>query len=222
MLPIAIVGGSSSGKSQYLAALIKTLKEGGLSGLGCSSFRAASQDVDVRYKADYYAPLFVSREPLIHTQRIRTSEVYVPLVYEAEFAGGTSSRSAEPRKVNLVFFDVSGEDLQDQDTLRRGVAHIVNAAAILLLIDPLTLPNVVEVLPKYFRADDAITAASDDAYQMMSKLTAVFALNRDGRRSHRIPVPLALTIAKSDLLEFVIGGLPPDSPLLQDTRYPRG
>ncbi len=196
---IALVGGRSSGKSHYIATLINELERGrDLEHIGCAEFRPSNQSVSTRYRQGYYEPFFGRREVLPFTPTVVGGNVYKPLVYEMLFERKQSWR--RPKSVNLVIFDVSGEDIQDQVSLAVYCRYIMHASAMIFLIDPLAMPGVRDKLPEYLRPK---VAPGDEAFRILNSVVQIYERYKGTRPGTRISVPAALTVAKSDLMKYV-------------------
>ncbi len=207
---IAMVGGWSSGKSHYIAALIKQFEKDRVRDrVNCEQFRPLSKEVEDEYAQKYYRPLFQDKVMLPGTQRIRRDEEkpLIPLIYTLVFRSKEDPRRA--RRVNLILFDGAGEDIQDQHVLAQSLRYIANASAIIFLVDPLALPTLVKQLPKQLRREKLGKDPSQILEEVIGQLQRELGI-RPGEKT--LPVPIAITLAKSDLMQYVIED--PDSPPL--------
>ena len=208
---IGLVGGGGSGKSHYIASLIGTLeRQDALAGVGCWRFSAADQDVQMRYEEEYYGPLFRRHEVIPPTNALPTTETNRPLIYEIVFerkAGAQRGRKG----VHLVFFDGAGEQIADQRSAVLVNRYIQYAAALILLVDPMSIPSVAANLPPELRP--AEPAPAHEAINILNTVARIYRREWGLRPSDPIRVPLAITVAKSDLFRY----LPPYS----SGRWPR-
>lgn len=83
---IALVGGSTSGKTHYIASLIQQLQSRAeiLEGIQCTWFAAAGIDIDENFENNYFKPLFIDHRRLSRTNQGTLPE---PLIYEMIFQG---------------------------------------------------------------------------------------------------------------------------------------
>lgn len=187
---IAIVGNSSSGKSHYLASCIHLLMQAeAWQTIGCN--RIVGQDnTDQLFYLNYYEPIFKKAQSIPPTQSIIVPE---PLIYELVF----------PNKlVNLLFYDASGEDIANADKLTFS-HYILNAFAIIFLADPRSMPCVVDALPA------SLQSYRSEQYSNTAILNRVISTFKQGASiapGERLKIPIAITVSKSDLLEFVVSG----------------
>jgi hypothetical protein len=137
---IGLVGGPSSGKTHYLTALIRELADGAaLSPDGCIRF-AADDETDRRYRTEYYAPLFDRRERLRLTERLREGMLNRPLVFEMAIRSRTATDTAA---YTVLFFDASGEDLEDAESQRRYDKYLFYADGLIFFADPHAMPKAI-------------------------------------------------------------------------------
>jgi GTPase SAR1 family protein len=215
---VGLVGGVASGKSHYIASLVHDLKRGeALAKIGCTRFAPVNQDVDMRYKARYHDPVFVRREPLPFTPRLGPGEVNRPLIYEMIFKGRTKMEGQ--KLVNLTLFDASGEQIQDEEQMVLYSRYILNAAAIIVLVDPLTMPDVRERLPHHMRPE---AVNNYDAFDILNTVTRTYERYRGLKPGTPINVPVVITIAKSDLLRYALEGLGLQAAFTRHANYDEG
>lgn len=198
---VGLVGGGASGKSHYIAALINLLeRQAGLAGVGCCYFAAASQEIEKRYEEEYYTPLFRRHEVIPPTRPLLGGEVNRPLIYEIIFE--SSSALGTTRKgVHLVLFDAAGEQIADQAAAATVNRYIQNASALILLVDPMHIPAVVENLPARFRPSSP--PPHHEAFQVLNNVARIYRQAWGLKPSDAIKLPLAITLAKSDLLSHL-------------------
>lgn len=214
---LGLAGGTVSGKSHYIAALLHLLtRTAALQGLGITRVAPANQDVINRYRTQYAGPLFEQRTPLPGTRPLTTGEENLPLVYSLTIQPAGARR---PREVNLVIFDGSGEQLLDRNEIVEFDRYILHAAAFILMVDPLGLPGVARYLPPQLR----IAAPDPTApHQMLQHIVAFTRQRRGLSPGAPIDVPLAITVAKADLLRYVPRTEMVPKRLRQDVSYADG
>jgi hypothetical protein len=173
-LPIAIVGGPSSGKSTLLAGALVELE---------------SPDAGV-----YIEPLSESRDAysrLIEAMRTgvapeKTVDEQRPALV-AEIQGSGRSRA-------LYAYDLAGEVYSVEDKVR-GLRFLARSAGIVLLVDPFSIQHVAEDRAQELAADASrVLPSSEDPMRVYERLLAT--LKEAGVQTQEMP--LAVVIAKSD------------------------
>lgn len=141
-LCVALAGARASGKSLYVAVLIKLLKQfaedlGGV-------VRAADQSTDERYATYYETPFFEEMGLLPSTPPAASSEAYQrdPLIYDL----GTWPVGGERRRIFLVIRDVAGEDLENPPADLADLEFFRHAHEVVYLFDPVTVPEIGNLL----------------------------------------------------------------------------
>jgi GTPase SAR1 family protein len=202
---IGLVGAAATGKSHYIASLVQELKRGDvLRKIGCIQFSPLDQDVEDQYNADYYNPLFVDKRQLAPTPPATPLKRDRPLIYEMIFEDNSLPPFTLRRRVNLVLFDASGEDLEDEKKLLEFHRYVLNASALIFMVDPHALNNFSEQLPTHLRPR---RTSLQDAFDVLNRIRRIY-LQRDGNVSgSRVRVPIVMTLGKSDLLRFGLPGL---------------
>ena len=210
-ITIAVIGDAHSGKSHFIAAVIQQLKEMRVPPeLGILGFRAADSEVEGRYRNFYYDPLFKRKESLAPTDPA-IKPLDQPLIYEMRIAG---------RRVNLLVYDASGEDIAQIDTRVAYKPHILNAQAMIFLADPWSMPGFVNQLAHHLRPNpNAITGRS--SADVLTNVIEIFKRASGQARDTHFSLPVAVALSKSDLIPYVItGSQDPRYPALADTQYP--
>ncbi|ADZ82337.1 TRAFAC clade GTPase domain-containing protein [Cellulosilyticum lentocellum] len=185
---IAIIGASQVGKSVYMASLINTLEN-----VTAHNFEAAclpiNSDTSRRFRSQYLDPLFLQNSLIESTQKERKQE---PFIFQFKF----KDPSKEP--LSLVFFDVAGEGMVEEEYLDLYANHIRNAEGILFLVDPLQLSTIRRKL--ILNQDDNggdFTSQYQESRDVVVTLAEHFiGSQEDGKTS----IPTAVVITKSDML----------------------
>lgn len=185
---ISIVGASQVGKSVYMTSLIHTLQH-----ITADHFDAAcmplNAEISRKFRTLYEEPLFERGDLLASTQKEKMQE---PFIFQFVF----KDESKPP--LTLVFFDVAGEGMVDQDYLGLHGQHIKNSAGILFMVDPLQIRSIRERIrlqsggeeenwiPQYDEPRDVVLTMFGDfiAYQEKNKTD----------------IPTAVVLTKSDML----------------------
>lgn len=207
-LNIAIVGDTSSGKTHYIAVLIDQLKRGVIvqAGSGSSRLISLDQETDRRYRDRYYKPIIEERDArTAGTQRGKFDAAGVPipsepLVYQLTLSSNATSPA---RAVNLLFYDIAGEDIADSISIVQFGEYILRADAILYLADPVTMERVRQQLPAYLQPDPASISARS-AHEVLTTIMYRFEQYQRVQPGERVDVPTAIILSKSDLLRYTI------------------
>ncbi|WFB06962.1 hypothetical protein LRS74_07800 [Streptomyces sp. LX-29] len=177
-LTIAMVGGSAAGKTHLLASMIGEVERGGLEpyGLSCTPLHADSHRAFLK---DRVRPL---REGsvLAHTEDVDFAEFADGLL----ISGGGVTRP-------VMFFDLSGEDLERTDRVTRFLAAV---HALVFVVDPLRALPLRYLDPVRSRTDMRQDDLGDQAFAAV--------LDRMPRRGSYIDAATTVVIGKSDLVRF--------------------
>ena len=129
---LAVIGGTSSGKSHYIATMVQQLQ----SVLGPNmkiKVMGVGDTTRTNYRDYYYERVYRDKLVLDQTQSAQNNPVVRdPLIYRLEFP----RQRLRIRAINLVLFDAAGEDIQDENTLGLYNKYILHAAGIIFLINP--------------------------------------------------------------------------------------
>lgn len=209
---IGLVGPTNSGKSTYLAVLVRELKRYAGDALDFTLIPGDEWTGD-RY-GERYEPLITKRRLVNPTQSAeRDPGTARPLIYvltvrqtRPRIRGGSRARS-----VNLVFFDSAGEDVARFTRMQRYMPYLRYAAGVIFLIDPLTLPDA---------APDLAYAKGVEAWNHEALTERVITNTTDQlRKAHgvqgdrkKVPVPAAVAVSKLDELRH---SLIDNSPLVR-------
>lgn len=185
---ISIIGASQVGKSVYMTSLIHTLQHttAGHFDAACMPLNAK---ISQKFRSLYEDPLFQRGDLLSSTQKEKMQE---PFIFQFVF------KDEEKPPLTLVFFDVAGEGMVDQDYLGLHGQHIKNSAGILFMVDPLQIRSIRdkirinigdrpgEWVSQYDEPRDVVLTLFGDfiAYQEKS----------------RTDIPTAVVLTKSDML----------------------
>jgi hypothetical protein len=214
---VGMVGGTFSGKSHYVAALIKQIElEGALSDVGCIRFSPMNDDTRERYRRDFYEPLFIQKRILPPNPPTPAGELIKPLVYVMVF----ERKNARPRirRVNLILFDTGGEDMSDEVKIAQISRYIINAHGLIFLVDPMSVPGIVEHLPFHLRPKNP----PPESFRNLDPVINILSRQLGVMPGNPLPVPIAITMAKSDLLRYLLQGPDTDPVFLQRPDYSQG
>jgi hypothetical protein len=207
---IGLVGPTNSGKSTYLAVLVRELKRHVGDGLDITLVSADEWTGD-RY-GDRYEPLITKRRLVNPTQSAeRDPGTARPLIYVITVRQARSRvrpGGGRARSINLVFFDSAGEDVGTFDRMQRYMRYLRYAAGVVFFVDPLTLPGAAADLAH-------VTAAEGWQREALAERVITNTTNQlriaHGVRGDRkkVPVPAAVAVSKVDELQpFLIDTSP--------------
>ncbi|MCG8649741.1 MAG: hypothetical protein MI861_07905, partial [Pirellulales bacterium] len=227
---IAIVGARSSGKSNYFAVLLNELEqryseELSFTMLGQNTFSVREgKPVSSHklYRIRYGESLFGEQNRIVPAtlSAAAQADIRIPLIYRLLFNKRPIDRVLRPMAdftaMDVVIFDAAGEDLEDPTILDHFYRYITCAAGIIFIIDPTQFAGVRQQLSEETRAKlPQVQAGARDVVDALFQL-----LQRRGQRiDRRFRVPVAITLAKSDVLDSI---LPAGSPLRRDSDHSQG
>ena len=185
---LAAAGARSSGKSIYLAVLVKQAER------WCERHGQALVPADARtdqaYQRIYEEPLYETRRIIAPTPsaQVRQAPQREPLVFDMGSYGG--------RHHMLVLRDVAGEDLESTSTPIGPFQFFARADAVVFLFDPLRLDTVRGQLEGVIAPQQQV--AGGDPLDVLRNLVR---LMRSGAPfGERLKTPLAVVLAKFDSL----------------------
>lgn len=207
---IAIIGGSNTGKSHYIASLITRLQH-----VVGANFRFSvsmlGDGTRERWNRDFYTPLFEKKHILEPTQRSTLdSIVKTPLIFRLTFQDGNHIRA-----LNISFFDTAGEDMSklQVDALAVEARYICKADGLIVLLDPLQIESVRQQLPAVQKPlPDPMARPEFIVGRLRELLEGFYHLSG----SKKIPIPVAFTFSKVDTLRSLVA---PDSAILQHSGH---
>lgn len=208
---IAMIGGSFTGKSHYIASLITRLQHV----VGPNFHFAVSMLGDgtrERWNRDFYTPLFEKKHVLEMTQRAAMdSTVKTPLVFRLTFQNGNHIRA-----LNISFFDTAGEDMSklQVDALSVEARYICKADGLIVLLDPLQINSIRQQLPATIQKPLPDPMARPEF--IVGRLHELLESFHHLSGSKKITTPVAFTFSKVDTLRDLLA---PDSTLLRHSEH---
>lgn len=185
---ISIIGASQVGKSVYMTSLIHTLQN-----TTADHFHAAcmplNAEISRKFRTNYEEPLFGRGDLLASTQKEKMQE---PFIFQFVF------KDEEKPPLTLVFFDVAGEGMVEQDYLGLHGQHIKNSAGILFMVDPLQIRSIREKI-RIMHGDKPGEWVSqyDEPRDVVLTMFGDFIAYQD---SGKTDIPTAVVLTKSDML----------------------
>lgn len=180
---IAMAGARATGKSLYIAVLVKQLE------LLCEnlglSFEPATRATAAAYSTNYETPLFVQRGLIPPTQPVHTraSLEREPLTFSIGIWRGV--------RRYLVLRDVAGEDMESGDLHTPAFRFFPNADAVFFMFDPLRVKSIRDQL------DDLLPAQMFSGGDPRSVLNNVMLAIGQGQPK------LAVILSKFDVLRVL-------------------
>ena len=214
---IAVVGSKTTGKSNYIAVLVRRIRD--LYAQFQWDFVGLDDETDKLYTKEFERPLYKESKAVPETISAHAEHAVVrrPLLYTLGFAQGHKYKA-----ITLAFFDTAGEDLRDgqEDVLASMTKihrYIYKASGIIMLIDPLNIPEVREQVRLSGIPEDTMSPQNNT--RAMGIITRVVQLIEYGlqlERDKKIDIPLAVTFSKIDLLKT---NMLNNSPIYQQSRH---
>jgi hypothetical protein len=230
---IAIIGARDSGKSNFFGVLLHDLEHRFSGEVGFTMF---AQDTfskrEMRpvsstrlYRERYGARLFDAREPRAIDQTLSAaaavSDVRIPLIYRLQFPKRIWHYVTRPLDqvcaLDLAIFDTAGEDMNDEQTVAHLYRFILRAAGIIFLIDPFQYPEVRSRLPS--AVQQQLKPIETQPSDIIALVRNLFEGRGLVRAAQKLPVPVAVTLSKCDLLQGLVY---PGSALLRDSDHKGG
>ncbi len=178
---VTVVGIANSGKTVFLAQLLKNIKTY-CAKIGVS---ALSNSPSVQTFLADYSIAKGTRLPS-PTPKNRFQQ---PLFFQIT---RNEEKSGEEKRVTetLVLYDVAGEVFESDDTVSGFAPFIEHADGLMVLIDPMQFPTVQEISENDIKADP--TTALDAIHNIISR----------GKQEEKCKIPLAICISKADCNEM--------------------
>lgn len=211
-LIFSLVGAPSSGKSYYLAVLLKQLPEDLI-----RYFGANLQDADPSgnvhlnemknrlFSATTREDAFISKtdfEGLMYDRLMRNGQL-VPL--PRPFVYNLQSIDDSEKRASLVFYDNAGEHFKPSVSIEDspGAMHVAASSALFFLFDPATNRSFRKALNT--RRDAQLKSQATDEQDVILAEMGVRIKKLKGLDSHeKIDTPLAIMIGKYDLWKHML------------------
>lgn len=185
---ISVVGASQVGKTVFMTSMIHSIQNS-----SASHFNAACTPVSSKYSEDIkknYDLIFNEGQLLNATQK----EIHVePLILQLKYKD-----SSKPSPT-LVFYDVAGEGMTDQNYLQIHAPHIKNSAGILFLVDPLQMRTLrTKLYLQNAEEKGDFTEVYAEPKEILIHLFENFIAMSEKETTK---IPTAIVITKSDMLK---------------------
>jgi hypothetical protein len=153
-----------------------------------------------KYTDKYLDTLFKKKQSLEPTQPATEDAPNEPLIYELIIR---KSPQHPAKKLNLIFYDASGEDYAIPERIVQYGRYVLKANAIIFLADPVSMPTIYDRLPKHLQHQPYTGRRASDVFNSVIQLLERSKGVEPGSRL--FSVPIAITLSKSDLLKYLIG-----------------
>jgi len=207
-LPIALLGAKASGKSNYIGVLINEISKRMTGPFNCSLSKTCSKESKDAYDEFYYRPLYTEGRTVRGTDA--GTEV-PPLIFPLRFM---DNKNKIINMAALTFYDTAGENLDNKTVMHKFNRYITNAHGIILLLDPLQVPNIRNKLTA--NGLNTLPAQNTEIYDVLSIIIDVIRSVKNVKG--QIKIPLALVFTKIDVLEQY-NILPVDSCLKEESEH---
>lgn len=184
--PIALIGAKASGKSNYIAVLIREIRNKMPMPYSCTLNTTANQETVDTYRDVYEYPLTNKRV----VDATNTMDVVPPLIYPLAF-------NKTKKNVLLTFYDTAGENLDKSDRMDVMNQYIPNSKGIILLLDPLQVPAIRDQLVGKMK----LPAQNSDTSEILSRVVSIIRNIKNLKPNQNIDIPIALAFTKIDALE---------------------
>jgi GTPase SAR1 family protein len=192
-LVIGLVGAKFSGKSHYIASLIKRLKTPVCSDDLPAALLPASDETQERYQKEFHDKLFKNHLELPVT--IGTPE---PLIYDFSLDGVLWDEERN-REVTLSLYETAGENFDKTERVREMVSYLRVASGIIFLLDPLQVEKTRAILQSSQVAlpdKDQMADPNMIIGRVLQELETGNVISADGT----LATPVAVVLTKCDVL----------------------
>ena len=192
-LLISILGDARSGKSVFLTMLISELENN--PDLVSKLTFIGDKRVKDKFNENYKKPLLKEHTLISSTKRKKIPPFAFNYWYQYRSEDGTFKENT----VDIIFYDIAGEDLRDEVSIRKNGFNIRDSSGLLFLADP---TNFAQLTDLFRFTDNALIDAipQDNSNQdIFSTLYNYFI----GFEKDKSSIPFALAMSKSDLFNYV-------------------
>jgi len=192
-LLISILGDARVGKSVFLTMLISEL-ENNPEFPSKLTFIGDKQVRDGFYET-YQKPLLKDHQLISSTKRKKIPPYAFNYWYQYKDEEGLTKENT----IDLVFYDIAGEDLRDEISIRQNGFNIKDSSGLIFLVDPTNFTRLSDL----FRFSDAAlidAIPKDNSNQSIFNTLYNYFLGFEKEKS---AIPIALVMSKSDLFNYV-------------------
>jgi hypothetical protein len=218
---IALVGAKQSGKTVFMTVLVHELMhrlgEQLHAGIG------PADDYTGHEFASYYEALLYGGAQLLPATTPAGARDRTPLVFRLTIGGPETpgrrrgrgrglGRGSPARPALLSLFDPAGEDLLSQQSTEQNARYLAAADGIVLLLDPLQMPEARKLAAPGTRLPSPPSGTADTPVSVLQNITDLVLRTDRSASDGLISKPLAVAFSKIDAFQQ---GLDPTSPLRQ-------
>ncbi len=185
---IRLIGARASGKSHYIASLLRRFEDRVGGDLHASILPATDETLE-RYRRIYHDPMFRD-----HVVVPPTTQEALPLLFDLTVSGVLWGEAAD-RAVTLALCDPAGHGLADPASAQRTARSLGIASAIILVVDPLQVPEIRESVPVTARPP-----AAEDPNTILGRLLTRLEAEGAPVAPAVFPIPVAVVLTKSDVV----------------------
>ncbi|MCL1842479.1 MAG: hypothetical protein FWF79_01570 [Defluviitaleaceae bacterium] len=192
-LLISILGDARVGKSVFLTVLISEL-ENSPDFVSKLTFIGDKLVRDSFYE-NYQKPLLKNHELISSTKRRKIPPYAFNFWYQYKNEDG----APEENSVDIIFYDIAGEDLRDDTGIRQNGFNIKDSSGLIFLADPTNFTKLSDL----FRFSDASlidAIPEENSNQQIFNTLYNYFLGFEREKSN---IPMAMVLSKADLLSFV-------------------
>ncbi|MEX5636346.1 TRAFAC clade GTPase domain-containing protein [Parafrankia sp. FMc2] len=197
--PIALIGASGSGKSVYVGVLVRELRTRVGSDFDGLAVEFVGDSSRSHYDKVFRVPLFEEGVTLRMTDSIRVNRRLEPLLFTLKFTSRQRRLRDRLDLAMMVFLDTSGEDVLRAEAMSRLARYLDAAAGIVLVVDPLQMPDVREAVTTTVYPQQATRQVD-----VVERLGALLRQQRGLGPDKRLDTPLAVLLSKIDTLEAIL------------------
>jgi len=189
---ISILGDARSGKSVFLTVLIAELENN-------PDFVSKLTFIGDKYVRDnfytnYQRPLLKEHTLINSTKRKKMPPYSFNYWYQYKDESGAMKENS----IDVIFYDIAGEDLRDDEGIRKNGFNIKNSSGLIFLIDP---TNFTKLADLFRLSDPALIEAipENNSNQVVFDTLYNYFIGFDREKSK---IPMALVLSKADLFKY--------------------
>jgi len=190
---ISMLGDARAGKSVYLTMLISEL-ENNQDFISKLTFIGDRQVRDSFYE-NYQRPLLKELTLISSTKRRKIPPYSFNYWYKYKDENGID----QEHTIDIIFYDIAGEDLRDEVSIRKNGFNIKDSSGLIFLVDPTNFSRLTDL----FRlADSALIDAIPEENSNQSIFNTLYNYFI-GYERDKSSIPMAIVLSKSDLFRYI-------------------
>ncbi len=198
---ISIVGSRASGKSHFVGVLIHEMIRRIAPEYNKGSFEGFD-DSFLRYQKVFEDKIYSGYQLELSKTAMNNKDVSLPYIFNYKFR----TRHNEIKCYTFVFFDTAGEDLHDLSNMSTVNKYIYKSSGIIFLLDPMSIPGVVDKLDKDWvsRASGGLQEHDGIADSIISNVSRLIRNAKGMKEEQKIDIPVAAVFSKYDAFEQLV------------------